>query len=68
MGDGMKTQDSTQKVLVDKSYFYEPIDEKAPFGQKVILACKSAGVATTGVLLRSEKFFDHYAPLPVFRK
>ena len=64
----MNKQDNTQKALVDPEYFYEPITEDSPFGKKVILARKDAGVATTGTLLRSEKFFDHYAPLPVFRK
>lgn len=59
---------SDGKALVDDTFVFKRLHkETAPYGQKVILANKAAGVATVSVLSKSDvDFFTHYRELPVF--
>lgn len=55
-------------TVIDPSYHWQPIST-APFGKKVQLINKDAGVAVYGhVNATKEQFFTHWAPLPTFEK
>ena len=59
--------DSSGKAAVDSNYYWLPI-ETCPTGVKVQLCCKKYGVAAYGIVGTKELYFDHWAPLPKFKK
>lgn len=61
---------SDQIAAVATTLHWIPIDSSpsTPFGSKCLLICKAAGQAQVGVLQRSDKFHDHWYPLPTFTK
>lgn len=58
---------AAKTVAVDREYYWQPIDT-CPTGVKVQLVNKGYGVAVYGQYRPKEKFWTHWAPLPVFRK
>jgi hypothetical protein len=59
--------DSSRSVAVDREYYWRPIAQ-CPTGVKVQLINRAYGVAAYGHYNPKEKFWTHWAPLPVFRK
>ena len=59
--------DSSRSVAVDREYYWRPI-ASCPYGVKVQLINRMYGVAVYGQYRPKEKFWTHWAPLPVFRK
>lgn len=59
--------DSSSSVAVDRDYYWRPI-ATCPMGVKVQLVNRLYGVAVYGQYNKKEKFWTHWAPLPVFRK
>lgn len=68
----MHITNKDQNVLITPVFYWEKIDhskpEKMPYGLKCLLIRKEAGVSYEGILTSKEKFADHYAPYPKFRK
>jgi len=58
--------DSTGKVAVDHSYYWQPI-ASCPRGVKVQLLGQG-GVAAYGIWNGREVFWTHWAPLPKLKK
>lgn len=58
---------AAKTVAVDREYYWQPINT-CPKGVKVQLVNKGYGVAVYGQYTPKEKFWTHWAPLPVFRK
>ena len=58
---------SAKTVAVDREYYWRPIDT-CPVGVKVQLINRRYGVAVYGEYRPKERFWTHWAPLPVFRK
>lgn len=57
------------KAFVTTNVYFKKIDPnnpETPYGMKCQLVNKSAGVTSVMVLLRSDKFHTHYAPLAKF--
>lgn len=54
-------------VAVDREYYWRPIAE-CPLGVKVQLINRRYGVAVYGNHNGKDRFWTHWAPLPVFRK
>ena len=59
--------DSSKQAAVDREYYWLPI-ATCPQGVKVQLVNRMYGVAVYGQYRSKEKFWTHWAPLPVFRK
>lgn len=61
---------SDQRAAVASTLHWIPItpDPSTPFGAKCLLIRKDAGQAHIGTLQRSGKFYDHWYPLPTFKK
>jgi hypothetical protein len=58
---------SAKTVAVDREYHWRPI-ATCPVGVKVQLINRRYGVAVYGEYRSKERFWTHWAPLPVFRK
>lgn len=58
--------DSTARVVVDKSYHWQPIDENTPRGQKLQLIHRPSGVANYGILGTGPVWATHWCKLPTF--
>ena len=59
-GDGM--------AVVAPNCHWIPIDENTPRGVSMWLINKRSGVAQKGHYYPDDKFFDHWYPLPTFKK
>ena len=59
---------SDQVAIVAKDLTWIPIDQAAPFGAKCLLISKAAGMPQVGTLQHRDQFFDHWFPLPTFKK
>lgn len=59
--------DSSRSAAVDREYYWRPI-ASCPYGVKVQLINRRYGVAIYGKHAPKEKFWTHWAPLPVFKK
>lgn len=55
-------------AIVAPNYYWVPIDSSTPRGATMLLINKYSGVLQKGQYSATEKFFDHWAPNPVFRK
>jgi hypothetical protein len=62
----MTTTNRDQTVVIDRNYHWQEITLSTPRGAKLQLINRKAGVAVYGSILRDEKFFTHWAPLPTF--
>ena len=58
--------DSTARVVVDKSYHWQPIDEHTPRGQKLQLIHRPSGVANYGILGTGSVWETHWCKVPTF--
>jgi len=60
--------DSTGTAAVAIDHYWIPIDENTPRGVSMWLINKRSNVAQKSHYNAGEKFFDHWFPLPTFKK
>jgi hypothetical protein len=63
----MTAINSSKTAVIDRGYYWKPIDAGASIGMKMQLINKGAGVAHSGIYT-GDKHWTHYAPLPTFLK
>lgn len=62
------TINSAGTVAVAIDTYWIPIDKDTPRSVKLQLCSRKYGVAVYGVCGTQELYFDHWAPLPKFKK
>lgn len=60
--------DSTGRAVVNHEHHWKPIDANTPRGATMWLINKASGVGQKGQYNPNDKFFDHWFPLPTFKK
>lgn len=61
-------RDKDRVAAISDDCHWIPIGPNAPYGAKCLLINKKAGVAMVSRLAYAEKYFDHWFPLPTFKK
>jgi hypothetical protein len=56
------------KAAVTPGCLWIPVGPETPRGVSMWLINKASGVAQKGQFTRDEKFFDHWFPMPTFKK
>ena len=55
-------------AVVAPAFHWLPIDAKTPRGVSMLLINRASGVLQKGQYTADDKFFDHWAPNPTFKK